>query len=169
MEGRYAMKVQDVMTESVRTCSSEESLAEAAAIMWSADCGVLPVLTDGKVVGVITDRDIAIALGTRDKRAADIPIKDVMTEKVFFATPEEDIHAALKTMRKERIRRLPVLNNNGLIEGIVSMNDIALHAEKFDGHRTTELSYEDAMNTLKAICEHRHQKQLKKAGKAAVQ
>jgi CBS domain-containing protein len=157
------MKVQDVMTESVRACSPDESLAEAAAIMWRNDCGILPVLAEGKVVGMISDRDIAIAVGTRDQLAGDIPVKSVMSKEVFSATPDEDIHAALKTMRKEKVRRLAVVNSNGLIEGIISMNDIALHAEKFDGHKTTELSYEDAMNTLKAICEHRHPSPVKKS------
>src|SRR5687767_2241764 len=59
------MKVQEVMTEGVKTCGSDANLATAAAIMWNADCGVLPVVDDGKVIGVITDRDMAIALGTR--------------------------------------------------------------------------------------------------------
>jgi CBS domain-containing protein len=86
-----------------------------------------------------------------------------MSQTVYYCTPEEDIHSALKTMRREKVRRLPVVNSNGVIEGVVSMNDVALHAEKFDGHKTTALSYDDVVSTLKAICEHRHPKAAKES------
>jgi signal-transduction protein with cAMP-binding, CBS, and nucleotidyltransferase domain len=123
--------------------------------MWEADCGFLPVVADdGKVLGVITDRDIAIALGTRPQLAAEIAVNEVMSEKLYACSPSDNIHAALKTMRKDRVRRLPVVNDEGGLEGILSMNDVAIHAEKFDQHKTVDLSYEDVVNTFKAICEH---------------
>jgi CBS domain-containing protein len=153
------MKVQDIMTKTVKACQPDTNLAEAAALMWEGDCGTLPVVADGgKVVGIVTDRDIAIALGTRNSQASDIPVSEVMSSQVYACHPNEDVHTALKTMRKDRVRRLPVLTDDGLLQGIVSMNDVALHAEKFDGHKTTDLTYEDVVNTLKAICEHRHPK-----------
>jgi CBS-domain-containing membrane protein len=125
--------------------------------MWSVDCGVLPVISDdGKVIGLITDRDIAIALGTRNRLASDLPVSEVMSKQVYFCAADDDIHAALKTMRKDRVRRLAVISDEGLLEGIVSLNDIALHAEEFDGHRVKDLTYEDFVNTFKAICEHSH-------------
>jgi CBS domain-containing protein len=155
----FAMKVQDIMTETVKTCPPNANLAEAVALMWEGDCGVLPVVADGgKVVGILTDRDIAIALGTRNERATQIPVRKVMSGEIFACHPDEDIHAALKTMRKDKVRRLPVITDDGVLRGIVSMNDVAIHAEKFDGHKTTALSYEDVVNTFKAICEHHHPK-----------
>ncbi len=165
------MKVQNVMTENVKACQPGTNLAEAVALMWEGDCGTLPVVADGgKVVGMITDRDIAIALGTRNKQATDIPVSEVMSREVYACHPNEDIHGALKIMRKDKVRRLPVITDDGVLRGIVSMNDIALHTEKFDGHKTTALTYEDVVNTFKTICEHRHPKEAKQpAHKSAAQ
>jgi CBS domain-containing protein len=149
------MKVQDVMTQEVETCWPDTNLAAAAAMMWENDCGVLPVVADeGKAIGVITDRDIAIALGTRNKIAADLPVAEVMSARLVTASPEEDIHTALKLMRKEKLHRLPVVNNDGVLKGILSLNDVALQAVHSDGKRAPELSYEDVVSTLKAVCEH---------------
>lgn len=151
------MKVQDIMTETVKACRPETNLAEAVALMWEGDCGTLPVVADGgKVVGILTDRDIAIALGTRNKQPSDIPASEVMSEQVYACHPNDDIHGALKTMRKDRVRRLPVISDDGSLQGILSMNDVAIHAQKFDGHKTADLTYEDVVNTFKAICEHPH-------------
>jgi CBS domain-containing protein len=149
------MKVEDVMTNDVALCHQEANLAEAVALMWNADCGSLPVVADGgRVIGILTDRDIAMAVGTRNRRPAEIPVSEVMSKDVYFCGPDDDIHAALKTMRKDRVRRLPVIDEQGTLRGIVSMNDVVLHAEKFDGRKTIELTYDDAVNTLKTICEH---------------
>ena len=150
------MKVHDVMTEEVKFCGPETNLAAAAAMMWENDCGVLPIAADGKAIGVITDRDIAIALGTRNRQAAEIPVRDVMSGKLFAASPDEDIHTALKLMRKEKVHRLPVINADGKLEGILSLNDVAITAMHPEGKRTPELNYEDVVSTLKALCEHRH-------------
>jgi CBS domain-containing protein len=151
------MKVEDVMTETVTSCRPDDNLAEAVALMWRVDCGTLPVVADGgKLIGMITDRDIAMAVGTKNRRPSEIPVSDVMSREVFACSPDDDIHIALKTMRKDRVRRLPAIDDKGLLRGIVSANDIVLHAQKFDGRKTIDLSYDDAVNTLKAICEHRH-------------
>jgi CBS domain-containing protein len=84
-----------------------------------------------------------------------------MSHEVFACHPEDDIHVALRTIRKDKVRRLPVINDEGVLQGLLSINDIALHAEKFDGHKTTDLTYEDVVNTFKAVCEHRHPKEVK--------
>ncbi|MCI0486714.1 MAG: CBS domain-containing protein [Blastocatellia bacterium] len=154
------MKVQDVMTETAKSCRPDTNLAQAVALMWEGDFGALPVVADGgKVNGMLTDRDIAVALGTRNKSASDINVSEVMSNQVYACHPEDDIHAALKTMRKDKVRRLPVISDAGMLLGILSINDVALHAEKFDGHKTTGLTYEDLVNTFKALCEHRHPKE----------
>lgn len=151
------MKVKDVMTENVKFCRPDANLAEATAIMWEFDCGALPVVVDGKeTVGIVTDRDIAIAVGTRHIPAWAIPVSEVMSKELHCVSPEDDIHAALKLMREDRLRRLPVINTEGALEGILCLNDLALHAEHPTGKKTPELSYEDVVSTLKAICEHRH-------------
>jgi CBS domain-containing protein len=108
-----------------------------------------------KVIGIITDRDIAIAAATKGSLASEILVGEVISRKVFSATLDEDIHMALKTMRHEKIRRLPVVNLDGMLQGILSLNDIALRAEEEEGRRHPELTYEGAMGTFKAVCEHR--------------
>jgi CBS domain-containing protein len=154
------MKIQDIMTETVNACRPDANLAEAVAILWEGDCGTLPVVADGgRLVGILTDRDIAIALGTQNKRPSDIQVSEVMSGEVSACRPDEDIHGALKTMRKDKVRRLPVISDDGVLQGIVSLNDVALHAEKVDAQKATALSYEDVVNTFKAICEHRRPKE----------
>jgi CBS domain-containing protein len=151
------MKVKEVMTENVKFCRPDTNLAEATAIMWEYDCGALPVVVDGKeTVGIVTDRDIAIAVGTRHIPAWAIPVSEVMSNELHCVSPEDDIHAALKLMREDRVRRLPVINTEGSLEGILCLNDLALHAEHPTGKKAPELSYEDIVSMLKAICEHRH-------------
>jgi CBS domain-containing protein len=151
------MKVHEVMTESVKFCSPETNLARVVATMWENDCGVLPVVAaSGKPIGVITDRDVAISLGTRNLRASEVSAGEVMSRKVFTASPEDDIHTALRLMRREKVRRLPVIDAEGKLVGILSLNDIALQATHRDGKKTPELSYEDVVATMKAVCEHRH-------------
>lgn len=150
------MKVQDVMTSEVKSCRPETSLAAVAVLMWEHDCGVCPVVdNENKVIGMITDRDIAIAVGTKGRLASEIPVSEVISGKVYSATPDEDVHAALKLMRHEMVRRLPVTNRDGMLQGILSLNDIVLRAEEEKGSHHPELNYEDAMGTVKEICEHR--------------
>jgi CBS domain-containing protein len=150
------MKVQDVMSGEVRTCRPETNLAEAAMQMWQYDCGALPVVTnENKVIGMVTDRDIAIAVGTKGRPAAAIPVREIISGTIYTALLDEDIHTALRMMRHEKVRRLPVTNREGMLQGILSLNDIVLRAEEEKGRRHPELNYEDAMSTLKAVCEHR--------------
>jgi CBS domain-containing protein len=147
------MKVQEVMTQDVKACFPDTNLAAAAVLMWENDCGVLPVVVNsGNTVGVITDRDIAIAVGTRGRAPQDLRVDEVIQGPVIACTLDDDVHTALKTMRKDKVRRLPVLNSEGVLKGILSINDVALHAQK--GNK--ELDYDDVVSTFKAICDHPH-------------
>jgi CBS domain-containing protein len=150
------MEVQDVMTSEVKSCRPETNLAEAAALMLEYACGALPVVNHkNKVIGMITDRDIAITAATKARLALEIPVNEVISRKFYSATPDQDINTALKTMRHEKIRRLPIVNRDGRLQGILSLNDIVLRAEEEEGRRHPELTYEGAMSAFKAICEHR--------------
>lgn len=149
------MKVKDVMTANARSCWITESLAEAAKTMWENDCGILPVIKDGrKVVGLITDRDICMAVAITDRNASGISVEEVMTGEVYSAGSDDDIHLALDTMKEHRIRRLPVLGSEGELEGILSMNDIVLKAKEPSGKRAPQLAYADVVKAYRAICEH---------------
>jgi CBS domain-containing protein len=147
------MKVKEVMTPDARAVWLTESLADAAKTMWENDCGILPIIKDGrKVVGMITDRDICMATAMRDRNPSAISVEEVMSRTVFAAEAEEDIEQALQTMREHKIRRLPVLNIDGELQGIVSMNDIVLKA-KGNGKKP-QIAYGDVVKTYQAICEH---------------
>jgi CBS domain-containing protein len=162
------MRVKDVMTAGAKACMPETSLADAAALMWENDCGALPVVdVEDKVVGIITDRDICFGLTTKNRPPAEIAVGEVITGEVFACGPEEDIHEALKTMRRGRVRRLPVVGEEGTLRGIVSMNDVVLKAEEGSNGKAPELSYGDVVQTYKAICAHHLLPQL--AGQAGEQ
>ena len=149
------MKAEDIMTRDVKTCHPEASLAQVAALMWDYDCGAMPVVDDSnRVIGIITDRDIAIAAATKGRRATDISVGEVMSGNVYACARDEDIKSALKTMRRERVRRLPVIGSDGRLAGILSVNDIVLHAEEGKGKQAPEISYDDIVSTFKAVCEH---------------
>jgi len=148
------MKVKDVMTPDARAISITESLADAAREMWENDCGALPIIRDGrKVVGIITDRDICMATAMRDRIPSHISIEEVINGKLYSATPEGEVADALRMMREHKIRRLPVLNAEGELEGIVSMNDIVLKAKLRNGKKP-DIDYTDVVKTYQAICEH---------------
>jgi predicted transcriptional regulator len=160
------MKVQDIMTQEVKFCGPDTNLAAATEILWQNNCGSLPVVdSDGKLLGVITDRDMCIALGTRNVRASEVAVRDAATKTVFTCTPNDEIHAALKTLRQHQIRRMPVIGANGKLVGILCLDEIVLHVQKTEGK--TGISYEDVVNTLKAICEHRGAEVSKPATMAA--
>jgi CBS domain-containing protein len=143
------MKVKDLMTTDVKVCTPDTTVAEAAHLMWEGDCGILPVLDDGELVGVVTDRDMYIALGTQNERASQLKVGAVATKKVATCAPEDDIHAALATMRHARVRRLPVVGFGNTVLGVLSMNDILLASGV-----GTEVSSEEVVQTLRAICGH---------------
>jgi CBS domain-containing protein len=161
------MKVQDIMTRDVKFCGPDTNLAAVAEIMWRNNCGALPVLAESKLIGVVTDRDICIALGTRNWRASDLSVRDVAVKPVFTCGPDEDVHAALKTMRKHQVRRVPVVDDDGKLAGILCLHEIVLQAEKANGKRTAGISHDDIVDTLKAICEHRPAEAAKTATMAA--
>lgn len=149
------MKAEDIMTRNVCTCRPESSLAQAAALMWDHDCGSMPVVDDmNRVMGMITDRDIAIAAATKGRRATDINVGEVMSGNVYACARDEDVKSALKTMRRERVRRLPVIGRDGKLAGILSLNDVVLRAEDGKGRQAPEIPYDEVMSTFKAVCEH---------------
>jgi CBS domain-containing protein len=147
------MKVKDIMTTDTKACGPDTNLAAATEIMWSGDCGILPVVDEGDhVVGVITDRDICIAVGTRGWLASDISVKDAISGNVFACLPDTDIRDALETMRVKKVRRLVAVNSDGKIAGILSLDDVAAAAQSGAGGRRSDLSLDDVALTLKAIC-----------------
>jgi CBS domain-containing protein len=99
--------------------------------MWEKDCGVLPVLdVSGKIVGMITDRDICIAVASRNRLASEIPVSDVMSSHVYSCRPDDDIEDALKIMEEGNVLRLPVISDDGELQGVLTIYSVVLHAGK---------------------------------------
>jgi CBS domain-containing protein len=126
-----AMKVlvEQLMTRDCRACGPDESLASAALRMWDADCGILPVVDGGKVIGVITDRDICMALALKGARPNERSVGEVASATLWSCAPGDEVADALATMGRHRIRRLPVVEGGRLV-GILSLNDVVATASE---------------------------------------
>ena len=146
------MKVKDVMMRTAASCNRETNLGAAVEILWERNCGVLPVV-DGeqKVIGVITDRDICIALGTRNRLPGEITVGEVTSGRLFTCASEDEIRAAMATMAHAKVRRLPVVTADGKLEGILSMDDIVVRSESRSAKSPSELSHDEVSETLKAV------------------
>ncbi|HLU40431.1 MAG TPA: CBS domain-containing protein [Planctomycetota bacterium] len=138
------------MTKEVQTCQPHHTLAEPARLMWECDCGVVPVVDDARrVVGMVTDRDICMATYTQGKPPSAIPVQSVMAKNVVSCRVDEDLASAEQKMQKAQVRRLPVVDQDGVLVGILSLNDIARSA--VDGPARARLSSNEVAATLAAI------------------
>jgi CBS domain-containing protein len=148
---RTAMKVRDIMTRDVAACVLDANLAEAATTMYRRNCGCLPVVSpDGHIAGLLTDRDIAIAVALRGRAADHIPVREVMTSFVYSCSPDDDIDDALSIMRIQKVRRLPVVDADGHILGLLSIDDVVLHASEADAGAAAG----HVIEALQGICTH---------------
>jgi CBS domain-containing protein len=142
------MQIAEVMTPAPITCAPETTVAEAARLMWEGDCGVLPVVNGRTLDGVVTDRDLFIALATRNAKASELTVGSVAHGSPITCTPRDDVHQAMGKMKSHRVRRLPVVDKDGTLVGIVSMNDLVLTIAP-----ETSLGGQ-VVDTLQTISEH---------------
>ena len=146
------MKVRDVMTSSAVCCGPDTNVGSAVELLWSHNCGLLPIVgTDNRLIGVVTDRDICIAMGTRNRLPGDITVGEIATTNVFTCKPDDEIHEALGTMADKQVRRLPVVNDEGVPQGILSMDDIITHGDLNRWEGCCELSAEEIIRSLKRL------------------
>ena len=130
------MNIESIMTRDVASCGPDDTLARAAQLMWERDCGFVPIVSEhGFVVGIVTDRDACMAAFTKARRLDEILTRDVMSSPVESVTTTESIEATEAKMRRYRIRRIPVVDAEGKLRGVISLNDIVRHveAERDDG------------------------------------
>jgi CBS domain-containing protein len=152
------MQVGDVMTKQVQCCSPEDSLAQAARLMWDHDCGCLPVCTGGEreagTVGLITDRDICMCALFEHAPLSELRVGQAMTRHILGCQPGDSLEQAERVMQSGRVRRLPVLSPRGDLLGVVSLADLAREAEREGGSRTIgrDIAASDVGHTLAAIC-----------------
>jgi CBS domain-containing protein len=123
------MKASRVMSIPVWSCAPETNLSCVVQTMWKHDCGIVPVVDDnGRAIGIVTDRDICIALGTRNQPASTVSAREVMSQSVVGCAPDDDCFTVLQLMERQRVRRLPVLGTGDVLLGIVSLDDIVKRA-----------------------------------------
>ena len=133
------MAIRDIMTPHPAACTPTTRLEVVARLMADRDCGEIPVCQDGRVVGVITDRDIVVRALACGKDARLVPVMNVMTPVVHTVRGDDSINRAIQVMEKYRVRRLPVTEEDGSLIGMISQSDLATALPE---SRTGELVYE---------------------------
>ncbi len=118
------MKVRDAMTPDVQLCTPNDTLKDAAEAMMALNVGLLPVTDNDRLVGMITDRDIAVR-GVARGRGPETPVADVMTQEVKYCFEDQDINEVTRNMGEIQVRRLPVVNREKQLVGIIALGDIA--------------------------------------------
>lgn len=129
------MKVAEVMTPNVVSCRPKDGDDWAAQLLWENDCGVLPVVDpDGRPIGMVTDRDLCMAAFTRGRALNELHVADAMSREVFGCAATDSLETALDVMRRWSVRRLPVLDTDGRLAGLLALNDVvrALEVEETD-------------------------------------
>lgn len=149
------MKIEELMTQNVRTCRPGDTLSTAAQLMWDGDCGCIPVVSDSeskRVVGMLTDRDICMAAHFRGCRPREIAVRDVMSTGVRAVGPAEDLADAEAIMRDAQVRRLPVVDTDQKLLGVVSLADLAQEADRKRKSKEPPITEQEIGDTLTAIC-----------------
>ena len=140
--------VRTLMSVNVRSCTPGDSLNRAAQLMWDGDCGCVPVVDDsGRVVGLITDRDICMASYTQGKSLAELPVEGFMSKQVHGCGPDESVGDALGLMTEHRLRRLPVQDVSGKLIGMLSLADVARWASTV-GNPAVDAALADVLGEL---------------------
>ena len=123
------MKISEVMTRNVQTVRPDQTAREAAAFMLSADAGSIPVTEGDRLIGMITDRDIAVR-GVAKGHGPDTPVRELMTDDVICAREDDDIDEVASKMSQAQVRRLPVIDSQERLCGIVSLGDLSREADE---------------------------------------
>jgi CBS domain-containing protein len=146
------MNVGDLCICDVAAVGPQTSVTKAGTLMRRYNVGSLPVIDrNERPIGMITDRDIALALTQRNAHASEVLVDEVMTEGAAICDVDDDVRDVLRIMAREQVRRLPVVDERGQLEGIISIDDIICHAVDVDGGR--ELPYDLVVETLCKIAQ----------------
>jgi CBS domain-containing protein len=160
------MLVKDLMCNEPATCSTNVTLADVAKILWEKDCGIVPVVDAATFVlsGVITDRDVCMAAFFRDRRLAELGVTEFIQRPALTCRENDSLDAALSLMRDRQVHRLPVVDKDQHVVGMISVKDIAAFATT--SHATLGLR-EQVLRTLVHICEPRNGGRRANGGAAA--
>ena len=128
------MKVHEVMTSPAHSCTADTSLAAAAIVMRDYNCGALPVLDEqGRPIGILTDRDVCMAVARKNRFPAAISVHEIMTPQPLTCSPDTGLTEVVDLMAEHHVRRLPVVDAEGRLVGIVSLSDVAAVAARKRG------------------------------------
>lgn len=119
------MKVRDVMTSSVDWLTPDTSVVEVAQLMKKDDVGSIPICSENRLIGIVTDRDIVLKVVATAGNTTNISAKDIMSEDIISVSADQDVHEAANLMSRNQIRRLPVVENGELM-GILAIGDLAI-------------------------------------------
>lgn len=125
---RARMRCREIMTSNVRTAAAETPLREVAALMREGDMGSVPVVDSGKLVGIVTDRDIVVR-AVAEGKGPETPVGEAMTSEVFSVKPDDFVFEAIRLMGDRQVRRIPVVAEDGTLAGIIAIADVALEVE----------------------------------------
>jgi predicted transcriptional regulator len=150
------MRIEDLMCRDVYHCRPEDSLESAARLMWEHDCGCAPVCTgngEQRVVGMITDRDIAMCALFQGKPLGEISVQEAMSHGVSACHVEDEPDKVEQLMSERQIRRIPIISAEGRLLGIVSLADLVREAGPRSARAPSRITESEIRNTLAAICE----------------
>src|SRR5436309_11916756 len=134
-------RIREIMTSNPSTVEPDKTVVDAARIMMREDAGVVPVTENGRLTGMVTDRDIAIRVVAEGKDPQSTPVREVASKDLVTIDPEQDLDEALRLMAQHQVRRLPVVEEDGRLVGIVAQADIAQFAsEKATGDVVADIS-----------------------------
>jgi len=137
--------IREVMTTSPRTIEADKPVADAAKLMRDEDVGLAPFVEGDRLVGTLTDRDIAIRVVAEGKDPASTPVQEVASTDVVTVNPEQDLDEALRLMAQHQVRRIPVVEQEGRLVGVVAQADVArLADERQTGELVGEISQEES-------------------------
>ena len=122
-------RIRELMTENPKTVSSDATVVEAARVMRDGDVGLVPVVDGDRLVGTVTDRDIAIRVVAEERDPNTTTVRETASTELVTIDPEQDLDEALRLMAQHQVRRLPVVEEDGRLVGIVAQADVARHGE----------------------------------------
>jgi CBS domain-containing protein len=153
--GLFRAPVHDAMRKRVYVCAPDDSLARAAQLMWEKDLGCLPVCGPGrKALAMLTDRDISMAAFMQWKHLAETSVESAMSRSLCACSPDDDLAQAEQLMRANQVRRLPVVDAEGVLIGLLSLGDVARYVRQHTPH-SDAAAQQRLAETLAAICEPR--------------
>ena len=122
-------RIREIMTSNPSTVEPDKTVVDAARVMKQEDAGVVPVTENGRLTGMVTDRDIAIRVVAEGRDPQSTPVREVASKDLVTVDPQQDLDEALRLMAQHQVRRLPVVEEDGRLVGVVAQADVARHGD----------------------------------------